>query len=308
LLKDTFSSWSEDKATRLGAALAYYSVFSIGPLILLATGVAGLFFERQDAQDKVLTEIRHTMGEPVAKGLESTLVQGNKDKGLSAGATIIGLVALIFGAAGVFGQLQDALNTVWKVAPKPGRGLWGIIRDRFLSLTMVFGVGFLLLVSLLLSAALSALGEWISGGRAAEGILWQALNQLISFGVVTLLFAMMYRLLPDAEIGWRDVWIGAVLTALLFTLGKFLLGLYLGREGAASGFGAAGSLVLILLWVYYSSLIFLFGAEFTYVYAKQYGSGVKPSPEAVRVDEKARSRQGLDQGSSAPSRGRAHPA
>ena len=303
LLKNTWTSWSNDKATRLGAALAYYSVFSLGPLVLLAIGAAGLIFGPEAAQRKVIDEIRHTVGEPVAKGLQETLVKGNEN-GWNVGLTVIGLVALDLWR----------LGRVWSIARRPEHGLegraqtrggiWGLIRDRFLSLTMVLGISFLLLVSLVLSAALSAFGAWLSGGNASEGILWQLLNQVVSFVVITVLFAMMFRLLPDAEIAWRDVWIGAAITGLLFTVGKFLLGLYLGREGVASGFGAAGSLVLVLLWVYYSSLILLLVAEFTYVYAKQYGSGVEPSPQAMRVDEEARARQGLDQGSSSSSRGR----
>jgi membrane protein len=262
LFKQTFSEWSNDKAPRLGAALAYYSVFSIGPLVLLVVGVASLIFGADAAQGKVVDEIRGSMGDSAAKAIQDMLAEG-KHTGAGIGATIIGIVVLLFGAAGVFGQLQDALNTIWKVAPKPGRGLWGIIHDRFLSLTMVLGTGFLLLISLLLTTAISAIGEAVSGG--AEGIVWQIANQVATFLIVTLLFAMIFRLLPDAKVAWRDVWIGAVLTAILFTLGKFLLGLYLGRAGATSGFGAAGALVLILLWVYYSSQLLLFGAEFTAV-------------------------------------------
>lgn len=292
LVKTTAREWSEDKAARLGAALAYYSVFSIGPLVLLAAGIASLIFGQDAAQGKVVDEIKGTVGEPVAKALQQMLAHGSQS-GWGTGATIFGVVALLFGASGVFGQLQDALNTVWKVAPKPGRGIWGIISDRFLSLTMVLGTGFLLLISLVLSAALSALSNSLNALFPGGAIVWQIVDQVVSFIVIGLLFAMIFRLLPDAQVAWRDVWIGAALTALLFSLGKFLLGWYLGREGVTSGFGAAGSLVIILLWVYYSSQILLFGAEFTRVYAQQFGSGVKPAPNAVPLTAEALARQGM---------------
>ncbi len=292
LLKESFDEWNTDKAPRLGAALAYFSVFSLGPLVLLCVGVASVVFGADAAQGKVLDEIGKTMGPAIADSLKGMLVEGHKT-GAGAASTIVGLVTLLIGAAGVFGQLQDALNTIWKVEPKPGRGIWGFIQDRFLSLTMVFGTGFLLLISLVLTAVLSAFSSSLGGALGIETALLQALNQVVTLLVAMLLFAMMFRFLPDAEIAWRDVWIGAVITAVLFTLGKFGLGLYLGRSGVTSGYGAAGSLVLLLLWVYYSSLILLFGAEFTYVYAKQVGSGVRPSPNAVAVTEQSRAQQGM---------------
>jgi len=307
LLKDTFGEWSEDKAPRLGAALAYYSVFSIGPLIILTIGVASLIWGAEAAQGQVVNEIEGTVGEPVAGALEQMLAHGH-ESGWGTGATILGIITLLFGASGVFGQLQDALNTVWKVAPKPGRGLWGIVSDRFLSLTMVLGTGFLLLVSLVLTAALSALGSSVAQALPGAAIIWQIVNQVVAFAVVTLLFAMIFRFLPDARIAWRDVWIGAVITAALFSVGKFLLGWYLGREGVTSGFGAAGSLVVILLWVYYSSLILLFGAEFTYVYAKRFGSGAKPTSNAVPLTGDARIRQGIPRQEQVEAAARGNPA
>jgi membrane protein len=280
----------EDKAPRLGAALAYYSAFSIGPLILLVIGAASLLFGADAAQGRVVQEIEGTVGQPVAHALQQMLAHGHQT-GWGAGATILGIITLLFGATGVFGQLQDALNTVWQVAPRPGRGFLGILKDRFFSLTMVLGTGFLLLVSLVLSAALAAVGTAITGG--VTGVVWQIVEEVVAFIVVTLLFAMIFRLLPDAQIAWRDVWIGALLTSALFSIGKFLLGWYLGREGVTSGFGAAGSLVVVLLWVYYSSLILLFGAEFTRVYAEQYGSGVRPAADAVPLGDQARAEQGI---------------
>ncbi len=292
LLKDTFNEWLEDKAPRLGAALAYYSVFSIGPLLMLAVGAASLVFGAQAAQGEVVDEIGGTVGKPVAQALQQMLVEGHQT-GWGAGATIIGIVVLLFGASGVFGALQDALNTVWKVTPKPGRGILGIIQDRFLSLTMVLGTGFLLLVSLVLTATLAALSNTINQAFPGAAVLWQIVDQVVAFAVISLLFAMIFRLLPDARIAWSDVWIGAALTAALFTLGKFLLGWYLGQASTVSGFGAAGSLVVILLWVYYSSLILLLGAEFTRVYAQRYGSGIKPTPNAEPVSDEQRAREGM---------------
>jgi len=307
LFKDTFHEWSEDKAPRLAAALAYYSAFSIGPLVVLAIGAASLIFGRDAAQGEVVDEISGTVGEPVARSLQEMLAHGHQS-GWGIGATILGAVTLLFGASGVFGQLQDALNTVWKVAPKPGRGLWGIIQDRFLSLTVVLGTGFLLLISLILTAVLSLLGTSLAHSLPGAAVLWLIVNQVVTFVVITLLFAMIFRLLPDARIAWRDVWLGAALTAVLFTVGKFLLGWYLGTQGVTSGFGAAGSLVIILLWVYYSSLIMLFGAEFTRVFAERFGSGVKPAANAVLLTTDARARQGIPREEQLQEAARSHTA
>jgi membrane protein len=198
-------------------------------------------------------------------------------------SSIVGIVVLLFGASGVFGELQAALNTVWEVQPKPDRGLWGMIKDRFFSFTMVLGVGFLLLVSLLLSAALSAVGRFLSERLPGGEALWQVLNFVISLGVVTSLFALIFKVVPDVKIEWRNVWIGAAVTALLFTLGKFLLGLYLGKASFASMYGAAGSLVVLVVWVYYSAQILFLGAEFTQVYARHNGSNMRPSSNAVAL-------------------------
>jgi membrane protein len=291
LLKETYNEWSEDKAPRLGAALAYYTVFSIAPILVIAMAVAGWVFGNQASQSYVQQEVAATFGSDSGKAIQTMVEHANKGN-TSVIATILGVIVLLFGASGVFGQLQDALNTVWKVEPKPGRGIWGIIKDRFLSFTMVLGICFLLLVSLAVSAVLAALGTYtqaLPGGA----VLWEGVNSLVSFLVITLLFAMMYRFLPDAKIAWGDVWLGAAVTAVLFTLGKFLIGLYLGTSGVASAYGAVGSLVVLLLWVYYSSQIFLFGAEFTRVYANRFGSRVVPAENAVSVTEEQRARQGM---------------
>lgn len=293
MLKDTIHEWSEDKAQTLGAALAYYSVFSIAPLVILAISIAGLGFGEQAARGAIEGEIKEAVGEPVARAIQD-LLRHTSDPGAGWLATIIGLVTMLFGASGVFGQLQDALNTIWKVKPKPGRAWLGIVKERFLSFTMVLGTGFLLLVSLVLSAALSALGKfWAPDFLPGSLDLWQWVNWGVSFALITLLFAMIYKVLPDVYIAWRDVWVGAAVTALLFTVGKFLLGYYLGRGSVTSPYGAAGSLVVILIWVYYSSQILLFGAEFTRVYALRDGKQVQPCANAVPVTREARARQGM---------------
>jgi membrane protein len=291
LLKDTYNHWSDAKAPQMGASLAYYTVFSVSPLLLISIAVANWVLGPEVAQDCFNNELTATVGKPVADAIQSILIHA---QGFRSGvlATIAAVITLLCGASGVFGQLQESLNTIWGVEPKPGRGLKGIVRDRFLSFTMVLGTAFLLLVSLVISTALAALGHLIHPEAGFFAAVWQVVHGLISFGIITLLFALIYKVLPDATIGWRDVWVGAALTAVLFTVGKFLLGFYLARGSVTSGYGAAGSLVLILVWVYYSSQILLFGAAFTRVYADRYGSHVRPTPNAVAVTPEAQARQG----------------
>jgi membrane protein len=232
------------------------------------------------------------VGKTGAEAIQAMIASASQPKaGLIA--TVISIVTLLFGASGVFGALQDALNTIWEVTPKPGRGVLGAIRDRFVSFTMLLGVAFLLLVALVLSAGLAALGKFVGGLLPVPEVVLQLVNLIISFGVITLLFAMIYRILPDVEIRWSDVWIGAAVTALLFTIGKFALGLYLGKGSVGSAYGAAGSLLVVLLWVYYSAQILFFGAEFTQVYANTYGSRVVPSSNAVPLTEEAQAEQGM---------------
>jgi membrane protein len=289
LLKETVNHWIEDKAMRMGAALAYYTAFSLTPILVISLGIVGLLFGR----DEITRQIHETVGEPAGRAIDEML-KNTDQQGGGILATVFGLIALFVGATGVFGELQDSLNTVWKVEPKPGRGIWGMIRDRFLSFTMVLGVAFLLLVSLVVSSVLATLGAlWTPESLPGGTYLWQAVNQLVSLAVVSLLFALMFKYLPDVKIAWRDVWIGAVLTAVLFTVGKYALGAYLGRSSVTSAYGAAGSLVLILLWVYYSALILLFGAEFTRVYANRYGFGVHPDENAQPISREALDRQGM---------------
>jgi membrane protein len=292
LLKDTLHQWLEDKAARLGAALAYYTALSIAPLVVIAIFIAGLVLGKEAAQGQLLDQIRSLVGTQGGQAVETMIAHANKPR-TGSFAAILGVITLLAGATGVVVQLQDALNTIWEVAPKPGRGIIGFVKDRLLSLAMVLGFGFLLLVSLILSTALTALGTFFAGLIPAIAPALEATNFVVSLVVVTLLFAMIFKLLPDAEIAWRDVWIGAVITALLFTLGKFLLGLYLGRSGISSTYGAAGSLVVLLVWVYYSAQIVFFGAEFTKIYADRFGSRIVPARDAVPVTEEARAQQGI---------------
>jgi len=293
LFKDTFTEWQEDKASRLAAALAYYTVFSLAPLVIIILGLVGYIFGQEATSGYLVEQMQGLMGQEGA-ALIQTIIAGAAQPTSSMVATIIGLVTLLLGASGVFGQLQDALNTVWGVAPKPGLGIWGFLQTRFLSFTMVLGVGFLLLVSLILSAALSALDQFLVTLLSdASALALQLLNLVLSFGLVILLFAMIFKILPDVQIEWRDVWLGAAVTALLFSVGKFLLGYYLGRQSFGSTYGAAGSLLLILLWVYYSAQILLFGAEFTQVYTKRFGSGFRPAKNAIILTPEMRARQGI---------------
>lgn len=292
LLKRSGEEWMADKASRLGAALAYYSVFSLAPLLLIAIGVAGLLFGKEEkaAQDQIVGQIRDMIGSQGAEAIEAMLENASKP-GSGVVATIVGVVLLLMGAMGLFAQLQDAMNTVWEVQPKPGRGILGLLKDRFLSLGMVMGTVFLLLVSLIVSAVLSGLAGMFGGSVA--GTIGQVISFVVSFGVFVGLFAMIYRYLPDAKVAWRDVWLGAAVTALLFDVGKTAIGLYIGRSGVASTYGAAGSVVVLLIWAYYSAQIFLFGAEFTKAFADRFGSRIVPEEGAERVTPEKRAQEGI---------------
>lgn len=292
LIRQTFAEWSEDKAPRLAAAVAYYTAFSLAPILVIALAVTGLVYDRATAQEKIVQQIGGLAG-PAGQDLILNMLEASQDIGSNVLASIIGFIALIFGAAGVFGQLQDALNTMWEVAPKPNRGIWGMIKARFLSFTMVVGVGFLLLVSLVVSAVLTALQDWSVGLFPGFEFLMQVVNFVVSLLIITILFALIFKYVPDAEIRWKDVWLGAGVTAVLFALGKTLIGLYLGNSDAAGKFGAAGSLVVLLLWVYYTAQISFLGAEFTQVYANMFGSKVVPDPDAIPLTEAARAQQGI---------------
>jgi membrane protein len=283
LLKATVFEWLDDQAPMLGAALAYYTVFSLAPLLIITIAIAGLIFGADAAQGQIFDQLRGLLGDASGRAMQEIVQSASSEPKAGVVATVIGFVTLLFGASGVFGQLQASLNIIWGVQPKPGRGIIGIIRDRILSFGFILVVGFLLLVSLLLTAAIAFVGRQFGVMVPGMEAVIQLLNSILSLAVITLLFAMMFKILPDAKIAWRDVWTGAFITALLFTIGKFALGFYLGRSGVASSYGAAGSLIVLLLWVYYSSQIVFFGAEFTQVYANRFGSRVTPSSNAIAV-------------------------
>jgi membrane protein len=277
--KQAAKGWVDDRASSMGAALSYYTVFSIAPLLLIIIAVAGLVFGVDAAQGAIVEQLRGLLGENAAKAIQEVVRNASQPKE-GALATVTGVVLLLAGATTVFAELQDDLNRIWKVpAQAKPKGVSGWVQARLLSFGMVLGIAFLLLVSLVASAAIAALGKWWSPMFGDWEALAHLVNFVVSFAVVTAMFALMYRYLPDVRIEWHDVWIGAVVTAFLFTVGKFLIGLYVGKSSVASTFGAAGSLVVLLLWVYYSAQIFLFGAEFTRSYAYRFGS-FRPAPEA----------------------------
>lgn len=272
MVQHSVSAWIDDYAPSMGAALAYYTMFSIAPLLVIVIAIAGIMFGNDAAQGHVLAELRGIMGEEGALAVEG-LLKSVSDPEKSALAAFVGIITLLVGATTVFGELQSALDRIWRAeATITSEGPWRWLQTRMLSLGMILGIGFLLLVSLVMSAGLAALGAWWGPLFGEWAVILQTINFIVSFVMITLLFAMIYKYLPRVSLDWRDVWIGAAVTALLFTIGKVLIGLYLGRTGIASAFGAAGSLVVLLIWVYYSAQIFLLGAEFTWVYTHRHGS------------------------------------
>ncbi len=282
LSRQAVDAWIEDYAPSMGAALAYYTLFSIAPLLLIVIGVAGLVFGDDAARGEIFGQLRGLMGDEGAAAVERLLQAADKPEGGTI-ATITGTAMLLLGAMTVFGELQNALDRIWRApARKKAAGWWNLLRSRVLSFGMILGISFLLMVSLVMSAVLAALGRlW---GPSFKG--WETAAHLIdlfvSFAIVTVLFALIYKIIPRVRIQWRDVWMGAAVTAALFAVGKFIIGLYLGKSSVASAFGAAGSLVVMMVWVYYSAQIFLLGAEFTWVYAHSYGSRrgqPRPRPE-----------------------------
>jgi membrane protein len=282
MLKDTAADWSDDNASRLAAALAYYTILSIAPMMVLAVAVAGLVFGEDAARGQIAAQLGHVVG-PQASTAIQTIIANAKTPESGILGTVVGVAVLLFGASGVFGELQASLNVVWEVAPKPGRGIRGFIEQRFFSFSMVLGVAFMLLVSLALSALLSAVGTIVADALPGGAAVWQAMNFVVALGLITVLFAMIFKVIPDAKIAWRDVWVGAFVTALLFNLGKFALGLYLGHASLGSPYGAAGSIIVLVVWVYYAAQILLLGAEFTQVYAHRRGDKIEPRAHATRV-------------------------
>jgi membrane protein len=280
LIKAATSSWVDDYAQSMGAALAYYTMFSIAPLLLIVISVAGLVFGREAAQGEIFAQLQGLMGQQGAGAVQSLLESVSKPAE-SITAMIVGSILLLIGATTVFGELQDALDRIWRAPKRNKSGIWTLLRARLLSFGMILGIGFLLMVSLVISAALAALGKLWGPWFADWEIVAQALNFLVSFVLTMLVFAMIYKIMPRAKVAWEDVWIGSAVTAMLFTVGKFLIGLYIGKSGVTSGFGAAGSLVVVLVWVYYSAQIFLMGAEFTWAYAITFGSRKEQSVPAA---------------------------
>jgi len=288
LATESVAEFWEDSPFQLAAALSFYTLLSLSPLVLIVVAAAGLVWSEQSVRAELLNQIEELVGQAGAETVHMVLV-GTSISGKSMGSMIVGIVTLLFGATTVFAQLQSSLNQIWdvKIAVKTvtRRGLfWSLIRTRLLSLTLILVVGFLLLVSLVVSAALAALQDYLSRSLPGGGTLWQTANFLVSLLVFSVLIAMVYRLLPDVRLDWRDVWVGAVITSMLFGVGKSLIGLYLGHASIGSSYGAAGALVVFLVWVYYSSLIMFLGAEITFVYAQHHRRRVHPTEYAVTAD------------------------
>ncbi len=268
LLREAVADWFEDKAAQQGAALAFYSVLSLAPLVMISLAMVHLFLDEKAASTQFLAHIESMVGKEGAEAI-GTMIDNSDRPATGTLAAIIGLVTLLFGASGVFGQLQDSMNLIWDAKPKPGGGVWAFLRGRFLSFAMVLGTGFLLVVSLLLSAAISGVGAYFTGLFPGMETLIHFAHEPISFGLLTALFAMMFKFLPDTKVAWRDVWFGALITAILFTAGKFLIGLYLGKSAVGSAYGAAGSLVVLVVWIYYSAQVLFLGAELAHTQAER---------------------------------------
>lgn len=279
LLKLSYQGWKEDRASRLSAALAYYTIFSMAPMLIIVIAITSLLWDAGVVRQQILNQIQGLVGTDGSDFIAGLITNtGTQAQGIFA--TVIGIVTLFFGALGVFNELHNSLNIIWDMEEEKPKGFLQTVKkviiDRLLSFTMILGIGFLLLVSLVISTGLSAIQETIGNIFPFSELILQIINLVISIGVITILFALMFKFLPDAEIAWRDVWLGAFVTAILFSIGKTAIGVYLGNSSVGSSFGAAGSLILLLLWIYYSAQIFFFGAEFTQVYANHYGSKIVP--------------------------------
>lgn len=277
LLVETYTDWSTDRAPRLAAALAFYTTLSLAPLLLVVISVAGLLFGREAVQGEVLNQLRGVTGPDGAQAIQDMLAAASQPAE-SALASVIGLLTLAFGAAGVVWQLKDALNTIWEVPDDPAQSWGAMLRERLVSFALVLGVGFVLLASLVISTAMATISGYLhSAVLPGSDAIWMVLNFVLSFAVVALLFALIFKFVPDVTVRWSDVWIGALGTAVLFEIGKHLLSFYLGRAGVSSAYGAAGSLAVLLVWIYYAAQILFFGAEFTQVYARRFGSRIQPA-------------------------------
>lgn len=285
ILKQSFTGFMDDKGLKLSASLSYYTVFSLAPLLLLMISLAGLFFGKEAIQGHVFAEINGLIGNAAAAQIQE-MIKSVELSGKTTTAVIIGAVTLVIGATTVFGEIQDSINMIWKVKAKPKRGWLKLIKDRLLSSSLIVGLGFLLIVSLMVNGALLALSDMIkSYFPDITVLLFNILNIVISFVVITLLFGVIFKILPDAKIAWKDVRMGAFFTACLFMLGRYLIGIYIETTSTGSAYGAAGSLIIILVWVYYTAAILYFGAEFTRVYADFIGARIEPADYAVYVEE-----------------------
>jgi membrane protein len=291
LLSEAFNEWIEDKAPRLGAALAYYAAFSIAPLLILLVATVGFFF-KGNTLSQVQTQIAALAGDNAAEAIVA-IIRGVKSSRGGGTATVLSVITLIIGATGMFGQLQDAMNTIWEVTPKPRRIWIDVLRSRLLSFALVLAIGALLLASVFLSAFLAAASRYFQHVYPMTGPIWPLVDFGVSFAITTMLFAAIFKILPDVYIAWRDVWLGAAVTAVLFAIGKIAIGLYLGRSSFASAYGAAGSFLVMLAWVYYSSQILFFGAEFTQVYTIRLGHRFRPARGARFLTDEMRIHQGI---------------
>jgi membrane protein len=296
LAKESVKEWVEDKSPKTAAALAYYSLFALGPLLLLVTAIAGVVFGMTEARAAVTGEIGRLLGKPAGETLDALMAAGMQGR-TGVLAIVVGGVALLFGALGAFAQLREGLNATWEVEAKPVKGFWNkvrqAVRQNALSFAAVLGLGFLLLVSLVVGTAVTAIATRLGDALPGADALWQAFNLLFMLGVAATVFTLIFKFMPDAKVAWRDVWVGGAVTAVLFVAGEAAIGMYLGGPATASRYGAVGAVPVLLLWLYYSSMIVLFGAEVTQVYANRYGSRVRPSGAAYAIHEAVPKRHAL---------------
>lgn len=299
LLTETFAAFGESKCARLAAALSYYTIFSIAPILIVILSLAALFLDPQTVRQGILDQIGNNVNSTAADAVADILSSAKQSgQGGNIIATIVGFVTILVGATGLFAALQDSLNTIWGVEPKPDAGIVVMIKARLLSFVMVLGIGFLLIVSLVASVAVKAASDWLSTMMGGAEWIAPILNVLLFFVLITTFFGLMFKILPDAQIQWRDVWVGAIITSILFSVGKAVLSWYLSRPGTATAYGSAGALVVLLLWINYASQILFFGAEFTKVYANKFGSEIEPEEHAQEILPEHRAAQGI----------KAHPA
>lgn len=282
MMRQAIAKWQADFAPSMGAALSFYTLFSLAPVIIIAIAVAGLIFGDDTVREQVFAQLQHLIGDTGAAAAQR-LVNNTSTTSANWIATVVSLITMLIGATTVFAELQSDLDRIWKVSAAAQSGIWQLLRARFLSFGLILGIGFLMLVSLVITAALTLLGQWWANWFGGWALMLQVFNFLLSFALTAGLFAMIYRFLPSCHVAWRDVWIGAIVTSLLFSLGKLAIGVYLGHTNVAAAYGAAGSIAVLLLWVYYAAQIFLLGAEFTYVYAGTHGSRAAPGANVQGV-------------------------